>query len=324
MLFPGTEMHVVTFGFIFVELVLLLHLCIFKTARPDHSTTSLDITLLSLLVIYNIAGGLLPDRRLPGSYIFQESLAYATGFLTPCYFPHYVYKAFNLKGMIFHVKKGVALFLVLPLAIFISVLYITKNISTAKEILIIPVGYAAWVILSAAKSVKLKYGSLISINAKEELIVLCLCLTPWLCLPLIAYFDVSQWAEVTSTNLGFLLLFGLHLNNNVKLMKADYQQLQISKAKLETWNQALLSEVEKRTSELERLSREERFMQRCKQFRLTQREREVALMVVMGNTYKQVAQQLYIAERTVAKHIQNIFIKLNVSNKTELCVKLGV
>nr|WP_262915295.1 helix-turn-helix transcriptional regulator [Niabella ginsengisoli] len=99
--------------------------------------------------------------------------------------------------------------------------------------------------------------------------------------------------------------------------------MKLSEAKLQTWNEALQVEVDKRTSEIERLSKEERFKIKCKQFSLTQREKEIALLVLIGNTYKQVAEQLYITERTVAKHIQNIFEKVNASNKTEMCNKLG-
>jgi DNA-binding NarL/FixJ family response regulator len=37
-----------------------------------------------------------------------------------------------------------------------------------------------------------------------------------------------------------------------------------------------------------------------------------------------VAEALFIAERTVAKHVQNIFEKVNVSNRLELSRKLEV
>jgi hypothetical protein len=103
MLVPGTEMHWVTFGFVCVELVILFYLLVHRFARPDDKTIGLDIVLIALLLAYNITGGLLPDPDLPGSFFVQECIAYATGFITPAYFPYYVYKAFGLEKMECHI-----------------------------------------------------------------------------------------------------------------------------------------------------------------------------------------------------------------------------
>jgi DNA-binding NarL/FixJ family response regulator len=50
---------------------------------------------------------------------------------------------------------------------------------------------------------------------------------------------------------------------------------------------------------------------------LTARELEVLRLVAAGKTNRQVASALVISERTVARHIQNIFAKLRVSSRTE-------
>ena len=112
MLFPGTQMHIITFLFISVETVILFYLFIYRLARPDDATTRLNITLITLLLIYNIAGGLLPDKNLPGSYFAQMVIAYAMGFITPCYFPYYVYEGFGLLKMRFHAFKGIFICLI--------------------------------------------------------------------------------------------------------------------------------------------------------------------------------------------------------------------
>jgi len=41
-----------------------------------------------------------------------------------------------------------------------------------------------------------------------------------------------------------------------------------------------------------------------------------------GVRYKAIAQTLFISEKTVSKHIQNIFEKVGVTNKVELINKL--
>jgi DNA-binding NarL/FixJ family response regulator len=48
--------------------------------------------------------------------------------------------------------------------------------------------------------------------------------------------------------------------------------------------------------------------------RLTDRERAVLALMAEGRTNQAIAQQLFIAERTVEKHCTNIFTKLNLSS----------
>jgi hypothetical protein len=85
MLIPGTQMHITTFSFVCVEIVIFFYLLIYRLARPDDKAAHLNLFLISLLIVYNITGGLLPDPNLPGSYFLQTSIAYTTGFITPCY-----------------------------------------------------------------------------------------------------------------------------------------------------------------------------------------------------------------------------------------------
>ncbi|MEO6508796.1 MAG: helix-turn-helix transcriptional regulator, partial [Patescibacteria group bacterium] len=58
-------------------------------------------------------------------------------------------------------------------------------------------------------------------------------------------------------------------------------------------------------------------------YNLTLREQEIAKLICEGNKYKDIGETLFIAERTVTKHVQNIFEKVQVSNKIELNNKLG-
>lgn len=51
---------------------------------------------------------------------------------------------------------------------------------------------------------------------------------------------------------------------------------------------------------------------------LSEREREVLLLVARGHTYKEIGTQLYIAEKTVENHVRNILAKLHLSRKQEL------
>ncbi len=255
MLVFGTEMNIVTFIFVCLETVILFYLITYKLSRPDDKNTNLNIVLISLLIIYNVTGGLLPDPDLPGSFFLQEIIAYATGFITPCYFPYYVYKAFGLDKMKFHAYKGVYLFLMLPYLIFVVVFAKTDNLVTAQQLLIVPVLYALWVIYSLVKAIQFKYSNEFgSIESRTEMAILFFSLTPWIGLPFIAYFDQSQAIEASVTNTGFLLLFGLQMHRHINQTRLEHKRLIDSELLLLNWNTSLQEEVEKRTRELEKMN----------------------------------------------------------------------
>ena len=62
--------------------------------------------------------------------------------------------------------------------------------------------------------------------------------------------------------------------------------------------------------------------QNCRMYKLTNREIEVAKLIIKGLSYKKIGKNLFIAERTVATHVGNIFEKTGVSNKVGLINKL--
>ncbi|HUZ60579.1 MAG TPA: response regulator [Hanamia sp.] len=258
MLIPGTQMHIITFIFVSIEIVIFFYLLIYKLARPDDTTASLNIILIALLIIYNVTGGLLPDPNLPGSVFIQETIAYGTGFITPCFFPYYVYQAFGLERMKFHAYRGVFLCLLLPYFLFVIVYAATNKLEIAKNLLVLPVLYALWIIYSLIKSIKYKYGNNFSSKeSKEEVTVLFFSITPWIGLPVVAYFNLSQSIEASITNPGFLLLLALQVNRHIKQSRTEHQRLLDSELHLLNWNTSLQKEVEKRTKELEKINEQQ-------------------------------------------------------------------
>ena len=255
MLLPGTQMHIITFLFVRIEAVILCYLLIYRLARPDDKTAYLNIILIFLLEVYNITGGLLPDKNLPGSYFIQMAIAYGTGFITPCYFPYYVYKAFGLEKMKFHAYKGVFFFLIAPYMLFVIVFGITGDLNLAKDLLILPVAYAVWVIASLVKSIKYKHqGNFKKSESKEELTVLFLSLTPWVGLPIIDFLNLGQGIEASITNIGFLLLFALQLKRHIADLRTEHERLVNTEHQLLNWNITLQQEVAKRTNDLEKIN----------------------------------------------------------------------
>ena len=56
--------------------------------------------------------------------------------------------------------------------------------------------------------------------------------------------------------------------------------------------------------------------------RISEKEFEVIALVQKGLSNQEIAEILYISIHTVKKHLQNIYQKLNVPNRTSLCYKL--
>ena len=56
---------------------------------------------------------------------------------------------------------------------------------------------------------------------------------------------------------------------------------------------------------------------------LSERESEIAMLLLRGYPYKLVAARLYISESTVKSHVQNIYSKLGIHSRTELIEKFG-
>ena len=67
----------------------------------------------------------------------------------------------------------------------------------------------------------------------------------------------------------------------------------------------------------------DKFEANCVLYQLTTREKAVARLICDGFRHKEIAQKLFIAEKTVAKHVRNIYEKVQVTSKVELVNKLA-
>lgn len=54
--------------------------------------------------------------------------------------------------------------------------------------------------------------------------------------------------------------------------------------------------------------------------KLTRREYEVITLIAEGLNNKEIAEKLYISEKTVKNHVSNIFKKINVSDRTQAAI----
>ncbi|WP_225870899.1 response regulator transcription factor [Pedobacter cryophilus] len=269
--------------------------------RPQDKQRSWFLVLLLLLIFYNITGGLFPDPNIPIPIVLQNILAYAGGFAVASYVPYYFYKGFELDDIRFHALYGVPLFLLLPFFIFFVVIYaIDQNLDKAIDYgVIIPFFYSFVILVAIAKAIWKKYRKRTQQNNIVEIIALYAAILPWVSMTIIAYFHLSQLLEVLLTNGGFIFISILFFTRYISKARREYEQL------IGANNQSNIY-----------------FHENCKVYQLTSREIEIVELIKAGNKYREIAEILFISERTVTTHVQNIYQKINVSSKVALIQKL--
>lgn len=296
----NSEMHVITFILIILEVLMFMHQYIFYLQKPDKKR-KFYLILLFLLIIYNVAGGLFPDESMSLSIVTQNILAYGAGFAMGCFFPYYFYKAFDVRHLKFQATYGVFYFLVLPYLIFFCIVYpLVNDLDVAIYIgLLIPFIYAFYMIYQILEAIKVTFRG----RKAVDVILVYLAVCPWALMPLLAYLKVDQLTEVTFTNGGFIIITVLFFRNMIEESRRDYLAL----------------------IELKRRARPEPeiLLENCRLYMLTPRECEVTQLICEGEKYKDIAERLFISERTVTTHVQNIFKKTKVTSKIELLNKLG-
>jgi NarL family two-component system response regulator LiaR len=71
---------------------------------------------------------------------------------------------------------------------------------------------------------------------------------------------------------------------------------------------------------MEQVSRTKQLPQETPKIELTGREREVICLVAVGRNNREIAEELFISEKTVKTHISNILGKLNLEHRTQLAI----
>jgi len=267
--------------------------------RPQDKMRLWYLLLLFLFQFYNITGGLFPDPKIHIPIPLQEMIAYGSGFLMASFFPFYFYKAFDLKSLRWHALYGVPLFLMLPYLIFFVVVYAINgelNVDI-KYGMIAPFIYAIVLLWVMFKAIRKKYQADRNKNQYLEEIAMYCAVTPWLSLAFFGLVEANQLIEVLCTNTGIVILSILFIFRSIRTARSEYELL----LEYNTGGQ--------RTNAIESNSLN---------YGLTQREREVVLLVRQGYKYKEIADQLFISERTVTTHVQNVFKKTGASNKLDL------
>ncbi len=299
----GTQMHMVTFMITVFEVVMLLFQIIYFLERTNDQKRLLYLILLVFLILYNITSGLFPDENIPIPVMLQEVIAYLFAFATSMYFVYYYYKAFNLKRLKFFATFGSLIFLFAPfLFLFVVPYYITGDLVWSRRLaVVIPFLYGVAFIVATTRAFIFKFREKeYSERTKFELVIAAyVALLCWVVLPVIVFFGDYQVLEHSITNSGFLIMTIVYIRSSIHQSRKEYN--------------ILLDRVH---------SLEQLIESNCDKYNLTTRETEIVRLIMKGHPYKIIAADLSISEKTVAKHVSNIFTKASATNKVELINKL--
>ncbi len=301
--FMGTQMHMVTFTITMFEAVMLLFQIIYFLERTNDKKRLLYLILLVFLILYNLTSGLFPDENIPIPVMLQTIIAYLFAFSTSMYFVYYYYKAFGLSRLKFFVTFGSLIFLFGPfIFLFVVPYYITGDLVWSRKLaVVIPFLYGLAFIAATTRAFIFKFKEKeYSDKIKFELMIAAyVALLCWVTLPVIVFFGDFQVLEHSLTNSGFLIMTIVYIRSSIYQSRREYLIL------------------------LDRVHSLEKLVEsNCGKFHLTSRETEIVRLIIKGHSYKIIASDLNISEKTVAKHVSNIFAKASATNKVELINKL--
>lgn len=299
---------------LFIEILLLFYLILYRLGRDKAKVVSLDIQLLLLLVVYNLCSGISFPRPQQGADYTSAAICSAIEFITPCFFPYYTAKAFKIQGVWLSNKVSNLLFLVLPYSFLLLIFVASGALHLGQHLIILPSVYAFWSLYCLSE--------LPNHNTKIDRVLLLFCLLCWILLPAAQYLQSHPAIEVLLTNTGFLTLFCIHVQRTIRISRTSLRRL----ASLEKQVRSLQSELLEKIALLSELhpskTSPECFTACCDSFRLSKREGEIAWLAVDGITHREIGQQLFISERTVSKHIEHIFEKVGACTRVEMTRKL--
>ena len=311
----GTDIHIVTFCFMVIEVVFFVYQFFYYLYWPKDQNRSYYLILLFLLIVKNLAMGLFPDPQYTSiPIVIQYSFTYAAGFIMASYFPYYFFRSYNLEGLRFHATYGVVLFLYTPFTLIFTTEYLlTKNIdSSIAHGLIIPAAYSLILAYVMFKSIQKAFKEELENRKYFEVAGVYCSVVPFVA---IAFFpNIDQVTEAIITNLGFTILTVLFIRRSVIQARLDKEKL------LALDNLKVGTPLHRIDPAIDR--DKQIFEANVSMFNLTPREKEVIGLVRLGKTYKNIGEDLNISDRTVNKHVENIFQKAEVNSRTELLHKL--
>jgi len=300
----NTEIHLVTF------IILLLQLSLFPFQIMNYLSRVFDKQRLRVLILnivyfqYNLFSGLFPDPDLNFPSIFyQNIIAYLVGIILAIYYVRYIYLYYSIKPLaLLSVKQVIIILLVSFTFLFITPYLITKNLNLSRKLfIIIPLIFCllfSYKIVSHFFKLKSDADNYIKKYFKGKTVLGYLSIISFTFLPIMVFVGDYQYIEQPIVNISFFTLALSHMSKIIYESRIENEIL-----------------YEKQKITFEPNSKSVNF--KLNDYNLTRSELDVAMLILKGVKYKEIAANMFISYNTVTKHASNIFKKIGVKSKKE-------
>ncbi|MDT0690923.1 helix-turn-helix transcriptional regulator [Salegentibacter sp. F188] len=292
----GTSIHWTTFFYLLIDTVIVF-IAVIQSAKHKKLSLRRYITLGLLYIAYNLTGGFLPTDTFPEPIIVQYIITYGVAIALCIYMIYYLYKDYDITLLKFRLSVRNITILIVGcfIILFLIPYFLTNSLDSARLLFTIPVSIIAFAFLG------LFYQRISNLDnpdsffsKRNKLAIVSLCCIALL--PILTVIGDYQWLTFTVMNLAFYAIAAMEINRYLCFLK----------------NRPEIFDVFAFTKE----PNQEILKTKIIYGDLTRREVEIALSILRGMTYKEIAKDLYIAESTVSKHASNIFKKTGSKNRS--------
>lgn len=299
----NTSIHWTTFFYLLIDTAIVLF-AFYLSKKAKENTLNRFLNLGFLFIVYNYTGGFLPIESFPVPFILQYIITYGVAFTLCIYIIYYLYKEYDIVILKYNstIRNLSILALTSFIVLFLVPYYLTESLDLSRILFTIPISALAFIFLFFIykrtynpknpnpfifRRNKLSLVSLISIAL----------------LPICTLIGDYQWLTFTVMNIAFYAITWIEVDRYLYFLK----------------NQKKMFEV----FSFYQGQKEKVIESKILYGDLTRREIEVSVSILGKMSYKQIGENLFIAESTVSKHASNIFKKMGVKNRKEFIKKFG-
>lgn len=293
----GTSIHWTTFFYLLVDTIIVIF-AVIQNIKLRRLSLQRYITLGLLYIAYNLTGGFLPVEHSPEPMIFQYIITYGVAIVLCVYIIYYLYKDFDIVFLKFHFSvRNIAILAGSSfILLFLIPYFLTNSLDAARVLFTFPISIIAFIFLALfyKKISNLNNPNSFFSKRKKLSIISISCIV---LLPILTVIGDYQWLTFTVMNLAFYAITAIEVNRYLYFLKNQTKVYEVFAFNKRQKNDPVKSKIIYQD--------------------LTRREFEIALSILNDFSYKEIAKDLFIAERTVSKHASNIFKKTGVKNRRQ-------
>lgn len=312
MLVPETTVHLILWSILVIEIVFLLFQLFYVIGRPSDKSRYWFPLLIACMLYNTVACLFLPDANLSVSMYTQHAIVYFGKLLISFIFPFFIYKTMRIQKLRFYAYWGAPLFLCMSFIIsHLFPCYLIGTIDLNEQFLqLIPYIYALSFMYILSYGMYHSYKELRKRFSNGMLAIIYVSITIFTMLLIGEYIHPNQAIGTAYLHSGFLVFATVAVGKNIRNYKKEYKEY------IHFFQTAPISVVEN-------IPESNQAATAVAAYSLTKREKEIAGYLADNHTYKEIADILFISEKTVAKHISNMYAKTDVSQKAGLLKKLN-